>query len=325
MKKEENHAKYVPLLCSQAMLWISVVLVLLTGCASSSSTYLTLFSQGESRYDGHAWSLDGQWLASESTDGNILSLFSSKGQLVKNLDVGCELGGGIQDFSWLPDGRISCMNANNPNQILDIFSINQKGEATLSTTVNTPLVPYTFVYALQWNPHHNWLAILADKIPGQTAPFLYITDLEGRNLIIPLRIDAEIVAWSPDGTRLALVKQNGDIQLFNVEIRGKEQLVLSGSRTLAAGTTTTDTIAWSPSGKWLLCRHGSYQSEDYLFLLASDGSGKQVKLTSSNTDGQLDYPAWSPDGKRVIVGRVSDGTLMSLDIAAILKEKGVSP
>jgi hypothetical protein len=76
---------------------------------------------------------------------------------------------------------------------------------------------------------------------------------------------------------------------------------------------------WSPSGLGLICRHSSYESEDYLFLLAADGSGKQVKLTSSITDGQLDFPAWSPDGKQLIVSRVSDGELMSLNITEVLK------
>ncbi len=35
--------------------------------------------------------------------------------------------------------------------------------------------------------------------------------------------------------------------------------------------------------------------------------------------------AWSPDGKQLIVSRVSDGALMSLDIAKLLKAKGVKP
>jgi Tol biopolymer transport system component len=62
-----------------------------------------------------------------------------------------------------------------------------------------------------------------------------------------------------------------------------------------------------------------------LFLLAADGSGKPVKVTSSTTDGQVVAVAWSPDGKQLIVARASDGVLMSLDIAKLLKAKGVKP
>lgn len=103
------------------------------------------------------------------------------------------------------------------------------------------------------------------------------------------------------------------------------KLTITRTITLKAGTTTDEGLAWSPSGHWIVCRHGSYKSEDYLFLLATYGSGKQVKLTSSTTDGQLDSPAWSPDGKQLIVSRVSDGSLMSLDMASLLKQKGVIP
>ncbi len=46
---------------------------------------------------------------------------------------------------------------------------------------------------------------------------------------------------------------------------------------------------------------------------------------SWSPDGQLAFPSWSPDGKRLIVTRASDGALLSLDIAAVLKEKGVQP
>ena len=39
----------------------------------------------------------------------------------------------------------------------------------------------------------------------------------------------------------------------------------------------------------------------------------------------FDRSTWSPDGKQLIVSRVSDGSLMSLDIARLLKQKGVTP
>jgi len=54
-------------------------------------------------------------------------------------------------------------------------------------------------------------------------------------------------------------------------------------------------------------------------------AGKQVKLSSSTTDRQLAAVAWSPDGQQLIVARASDGALMLLDIAKLLKAKGVKP
>jgi len=52
-------------------------------------------------------------------------------------------------------------------------------------------------------------------------------------------------------------------------------------------------------------------------------AGKQVKLTSSTTDGQLAAVAWSPDGQQLIVSRVSDVAFMSLNMAEVINAKGV--
>jgi Tol biopolymer transport system component len=135
------------------------------------------------------------------------------------------------------------------------------------------------------------------------------------------------MAWSPDGKLLALTQENGDITLLSVRQEANGKLTLTQTRNLQAGTSNQDTLTWSPSGKWLVCRHATYTGEDYLFLLAADGSGKTVKLTSSNTDGQLADPNWSPNGKQLIVGHVdlAGGELLSLNIEQLLKDKHIQP
>lgn len=170
-----------------------------------------------------------------------------------------------------------------------------------TTSVFLPLVPYALIDDLQWNPHHFWLATISDHVTGEIQPYLYLTDLQGHNLIAPFSIGGEELAWSPDGTELAVVQENGNIILWKVRQSPTGTVQVTKLRQLLAGTASDENIAWSPSGRWLVCRHRTYQAEDYLFLLTADGSGKQVKLTSSNSDGQLAYPAWSPDGKQLIV------------------------
>ena len=145
----------------------------------------------------------------------------------------------------------------------------------------------------------------------------------------PMPMDGadDTLSWSLDGTTLAITQQSGDVLLLTMQQTAPGKVTVVQSRRLAAGTPPDENVAWSPSGHWLVCRHGTYQSEDYLFLLATDGSGRRVKLTSSTTDGQLAFPAWSPDGKQLIVARISpsDSVLLSLDIATLLKQKGIEP
>jgi Tol biopolymer transport system component len=283
-----------------------------------------MFSHDGKRYNWSKWSPDGRWLAAERAESTSVGLFASNGRLVNTLSLGCYMATGSEDFSWLSDGRISCFTGNHP-PILRIAELDQEGQFKRSTEMNFPMLLDTFIYALQWNPHHLWLATIADKKPGETSPTLYLTDQEGHNLISPLRIDSEQLAWSPDGITLALVLRRGDVLLLKVQESEPGKLTVTKSRQLAAGTDDLQNVEWSPSGHWLVCRHVSYESEDYLFLLAADGSGKQVKLTSSTTDGQLAFPAWSPDGKQLIVSRVSDSALFSIDMVKLLKEKGVEP
>src|SRR6266566_610196 len=309
-----------------SLLWMCLILITTVGCmplSPSSSANLTPFTNDGNMYSGGKWSPDGHWLAASIFPGHAIQFFSPNGQVTSTWQSGCDLGGPGTNFSWVADGRMSCFLANEPTQ-LKLVELDQSGQVKKSTPITVP-IPATLVYDLEWNPHHYWLATIADSQPGDPSSLVYLSDLAGHRLIQPMHIDGEQLAWSSDGTTLAITQHSGDVLLLTIQQTEQGKLAIVKTRRLAAGTPADENVAWSPSGHWLVCRHGTYESEDYLFLLATDGSGKQVKLTSSTTDGQLDYPAWSPDGKQLIVSRVSDGALLSLDIATLLKQKGVQP
>jgi Tol biopolymer transport system component len=318
---------------SRSIASLFLALVICAGCGAfslgRSSGPLTDFATATSRFDGHSWSPDGHWLAAESSD-DFITLFSADGQLVNTLSLGCYLGSGVEDMAWLPDGRLSCIVDKAP-PLLGLFTLDQAGKVKDKTTIPVPINPHMVVLAMQWNPHASWLATIAFSQVGNIhIPTLYISDLAGHLLYAPMLLDADTLDWSHDGKTLALVQDNqetgnGNIELLHLQQTLAGTLTVTNTQQLVAGTASGENVEWSPSDRWLVCRHGSYESEDYLFLLATDGSGKQVKLTSSTTDGQLAFPSWSPDGKRLIVTRASDGALLSLDIAAVLKEKGVQP
>lgn len=275
---------------------------------------------------GGKWSPDGHWFAAAIFPSDTMQFFSPDGQVKNTWQSGCDLEGSGTNFSWVADGRMSCFIANE-QPLLKLVELDQDGHVKKSTQITVPMSSASIVFDLAWNPHHFWLATITDGQPAGSSTLLYLSDLTGHRLIQPMQIDGEQLAWSPDGTTLALVKEDGNIDLITVQEVEMGKLVLKKERTLLAGTATFENIAWSPSGHWLVCRHGTYESEDYLFLLATDGSGRRVKITSSFAIGQLTSPAWSPDGKQLIVSTVfiADNMLMSLNMVEILAEKGIKP
>ncbi len=306
------------------LIGLGFCLLLLLGSSCAASGNLSQFSQDGHQYDGGKWSPDGHWFAASIFPTDTIQLFSSTGQDIRTFPSGCVLSGSGQLFAWLPDGRLSCFASNEP-PYLQIIALDARGNQRSSTQIPVSIPFGLGIYSMQWNPHHFWLAMVAESAPGNGLRTLYLLDYEGHSLLSPFQVNGDEVSWSPDGTTLAIVQENGDIVLWKVQQNATGKLHLTKLRLLKAGTPVDENVAWSPSGRWLVCRHRTYQGEDYLFLLATDGSGKQVKLTSPDTDGQLYDPAWSPDGKQLIVGRVSDGALLSLNIAQLLKDKGVKP
>jgi Tol biopolymer transport system component len=320
--------------------WPGIVFLLwcLSGCGNSS--YLTAFIsdyQG-SHFDEGVWSPDSRWFAAATYDdttnlGNVY-LYAADGTLEKILKLDC-YDPGLSLLSWLPDGRISCIvEDHGPPGIvgvdhLQMVEVNKQGQPGKRTVFSLPIELGALISSFQWNPRHLWLALIAATSPGSVSYSLYLSDAQGHALLQPIPVGTAdtTMAWSPDGKLLALTQENGDITLLSVQQEANGKLTLTQTRSLQAGTSNQDTLTWSPSGKWLVCRHGTYTGEDYLFLLAADGSGKTVKLTSSNNDGQLANPNWSPDGKQLIVEHVdlAGGELLSLNIEQLLKEKHIQP
>lgn len=307
------------------LIWFWIVALLNTGCSGFSTGLSSTFLQDGNIHNGGKWSPDGRWFATSAFARNILQILSPQGEIVSIIS-GCDLSGDGRNYAWLPDGRISCYFGNKP-PTLQVFTLDKQGKAREHTLLPIPTTPGTGIYDIEWNPHNFWLATISEAQPGTGAGslLLSLSDRAGVSLITPLHVTAQLITWSPDGATLALVQQNGTIALWHVQQMAADKLMMKLTRQLPAGNPVDESVTWSPDSHWLVARHRSDQSEDYLFLLPVDGTDRQVKLTSSTTDGQLAFPAWSPDGKQLIVMRVSNGALLSLNIAEMLKEQGVVP
>jgi WD40 repeat protein len=95
-----------------------------------------------------------------------------------------------------------------------------------------------------------------------------------------------LLAWSPDGTRLALAGEQETVKVVDVA-SGKELITLRGHR---GGLSA---LAWSSDGKQL-----ASGDEDSIVKLWDPVSGKEVAALDGH-GGTLHWLAWSPDSRRL--------------------------
>jgi small GTP-binding protein len=198
-----------------------------------------------------AWSPDGSYLASPSSDKTIRMWDARNGACVHTLQAGHTEG--ANSVAWSPDGRRLASSGDTTIRLWDVIS--GKLLQTLEGHAHS-------IDSVAWSPDGQRLASasrdktirLWDVISGKL-----LQTLEGHAHSI------DSVAWSPDGRRLA---SSGDttIRLWDV-ISGKLLQTLEGHAQFV------NIVAWSPDGQRL-----ASASEDNTIRLWDAASGKALQV-----------------------------------------------
>lgn len=254
-----------------------------------------------------AWSPDSKILASAAgclnpsssiCDERVL-LWGANGALLATLPGH---KGSPNVVSWSPDGQqlateqndVNAGNGGNAGNVT-IWS-RQGGLVTI-----LPAHPVSMAN-MAWSPSTTD-KILATSLPSSrgilgAGIWLWYTEFSNSNSNIKKSLatfnDVTALAWSPDGTLLAVAETDNTVKLWRVA----DNLLL---KTLNGPTAPITALAWSADGKTL-----ATLSQDKTIRLWDSG-GNLLKVLSG-PPGQISSLAWSPDGL-AIYGISTDKTL----------------
>jgi len=136
-------------------------------------------------------------------------------------------------------------------------------------------------------------ASLVGRITFSDDTFVYVVNANGSGLTRLTKGPTRDFdpAWSPDGKRIVFrSERDGSSQIYVMNADG------TGQRNISRTAEDNWGPAWSSDGAWIAFNsaRGTGNTKMYGYVMTPDGS--DVRKLS---DIWVEYPAWSPDGKRI--------------------------
>jgi hypothetical protein len=172
-------------------------------------------------------------------------------------------------------------------------------------TGSCPSCPYGADPSFAWSPNSRQLAAAANLPRPPTA--LKLIDRSGR-LVLSFRLPGSnperggrayyhLLSWSPDGSRLLLIRRDAYIDTALVALDRRTGRL----RTLATIQDPHDSpagdVAWSPNGRLVALTSEGRSSNDYIFAVIDAATGGPILQCKPRNSCDYGGTVWAPDSK----------------------------
>ena len=215
--------------------------------------------------------------------------------------------------AWSPDGtRIAFLStrdhAGDSDEAREVYVVDADGTSERRLTENR-----VAEYGPAWSPDGERIAFLR-RAPAGTA--VYVVDADGaeETRVTEPQPSLDVsLDWSPDGERLVVTRLAEDAVRLSSDLYAVD--AEDGTETRLTDVPGIDgDAAWSPDGSKLAfvsdrdqngrCLfHDCVGNAGEIYVMDADGGGER-RLT--RTIAYELFPAWSPDGTRIVFARIAD-------------------
>lgn len=220
-----------------------------------------------------------------------------------NADKFISINGGVREMAISPNGKEITFVARG-----EVFVTSVDGSLTKRIT-NTPeaerFVTFTpdgksVVYAAE--REGKWSIHKTTRVREDQEPFFFASTLLKEELMFASDVDAYMPNFSPDGKKLAYIKDRRNLVVRDIESGNETSLLTEDD--LFHMRDGDKYFTWSPDSKWLLVDWSKLLNNSEVLLMAADGS-QRINLTES---GYYDSsPKWVNEGKQMIWFSNRDG------------------
>jgi hypothetical protein len=216
-------------------------------------------------------------------EGSVYAVDSAGGPL-KEL-----VPGPVEGAQWSPDGRrLAFIRLPADCAACSLSSELEVTNADGSADRSLVVLPSSFVQ-FAWSPDSRRIAYAYCPFPVGSLCGIHVIAGEGGGDRLLARSLTSAFSWSPDGTKLAFIRDVGTIgDLFTVDTRPPRPGHLSHVARLTRGLDVSSAASWSPDGRRI-----AFSSRSNGFAVLDLRSGRIRRYGS----GRLEVPEWSPDGR----------------------------